>query len=220
MFYLTGLGNLRMIHIMKPLTVLRGAIVATALALSSVSAWALKVDVTVNKMSQKMTVVVDGHEEYVWLVSTGGVGYDTPIGSYHVFRLEKEHFSKEWDDAPMPYSMFFTPLGHAIHGSFHTKALGRRASHGCVRLAPENAAILFDLVQKAGYKNSTINIKNGGFFDFGAPVALAQPPSRPFFLFGNPYAKPLKPVKVLKVDLRIKKSLKKKKQGFSLFSQQ
>jgi L,D-transpeptidase catalytic domain len=95
----------------------RSAAVAAILAFTTSAAWALKVDVTVNKMSQKMTVRVDGQEQYVWLVSTGGVGYETPSGSYHVFRMEKEHFSKEWDDAPMPYSMFFTGEGHAIHGS-------------------------------------------------------------------------------------------------------
>jgi hypothetical protein len=205
----------------------RSAAIAATLALTSSAAWALKVEVTVNKMSQKMTVLVDGQEQYVWLVSTGGVGYDTPIGSYKVFRLEKEHFSKEWDDAPMPYSMFFTGQGHAIHGSFHIKNLGRRASHGCVRLAPENAAILFDLVSKAGYKNSTVNIKNGGFFDFGGPIASAdRPASRPFFLFGNPalkpfaVVKPVKPFKVIKVKATFGKTLKKKKPGFFLFGQQ
>ena len=97
----------------------RAALVVSTLALSSVSAWALKVDISVSKVSQKMTVKVDGVTEYVWLVSTGGAQYDTPSGSYHIFRMEKEHFSKEWDDAPMPYSMFFTGEGHAIHGSYH-----------------------------------------------------------------------------------------------------
>jgi hypothetical protein len=204
----------------------RSAAVAATLALTSSAAWALKVDVTVNKMSQKMTVRVDGLEEYVWLVSTGGVGYETPSGSYHVFRMEKEHFSKEWDDAPMPYSMFFTGEGHAIHGSYHIKNLGRRASHGCVRLAPENAAILFDLMQKAGYKNSTVNIKDGGFFDFSGPVASAdRPPSKPFFLFGKPTVKPIqvvkpvKPAKLFKVDAKTGKKNKKAKSIFANYGQ-
>lgn len=141
-------------------------VMAAAMVAGSVSADAAKVLVSISKISQKMTVSIDGEPTYYWLVSTGGAGYDTPSGTYHPFRMEKEHFSKEWDDAPMPYSMFFTPQGHAIHGSYHIKRLGTRASHGCVRLAPDNAAKLFALVQKNGMKNTTIVIK-GGFFDTG-----------------------------------------------------
>lgn len=130
--------------------------------------------ISINKVSQKMTVSIDGDREYVWPVSTGASGYTTPSGSYRPFRMEKDHFSKEWDDAPMPHSIFFTPKGHAIHGSFYVKSLGRRASHGCVRLAPENAAKLFALVQKAGMSNTRVIVK-GGFFDVGA--ADLEPPS-------------------------------------------
>jgi hypothetical protein len=157
-----------------------------ALSLMTAQASATKVLVVISKVSQRMTVSVDGQQEYSWLVSTGGAGYDTPSGTFHPFRLEKEHFSKEWDDAPMPYSMFFTGEGHAIHGSFHTKRLGTRASHGCVRLAPENAATLFALVEKAGYRNSTFQI-NGGLFDFGDRNAsggdFANTPRQPFKFF-------------------------------------
>ena len=145
-----------------------------ALFLMVAEAEATKVDIVISKPGQKMTVKVDGVTEYVWLVSTGAGQYETPTGTWHPFRMEAEHFSKEWDDAPMPHSIFFTPLGHAIHGSFHTAALGRKASHGCVRISPENAAILFSLVQDAGYKNTTVTIK-GGFFDFGF-----TPPDRSF----------------------------------------
>jgi len=95
-------------------------------------------------------------------VSTGARGYETPSGKYRPFRMEKDHFSKEWDDD----SIFFTTRGHAIHGSFYVKSLGRRASHGCVRLAPDNAAKLYGLVQKAGMQNTTVVLR-GGFFDGG-----------------------------------------------------
>ena len=134
-------------------------------ALSSAGS-ATTVHITINKVSQKMTVRVDGDTEYVWPVSTGARGYETPSGKYRPFRMEKDHFSKEWDDAPMPNSIFFTDRGHAIHGSFHVKSLGRRASHGCVRLAPDNAAKLYGLVQKAGMQNTTVVLR-GGFFDAG-----------------------------------------------------
>jgi hypothetical protein len=168
---------------------------AGALALFVTAAHATVVDITINKISQKMTVRVDGQEEYVWPVSTGAPGFDTPSGKFHPFRMEKEHFSKEWDDAPMPYSMFFTGEGHAIHGSYHLKSLGRRASHGCVRLAPENAAKLFALVQKAGMSNTTIVLR-GGFFEggfgdgFGSKLGedatkLKNKAKKGFFWFGR-----------------------------------
>jgi lipoprotein-anchoring transpeptidase ErfK/SrfK len=182
----------------------RSLVVAGALSFSSISAWALKVDISVSKVSQKMTVSLDGVKTYVWLVSTGGGQYDTPSGNYKIFRMEKEHFSKEWDDAPMPYSMFFTGEGHAIHGSYHIARLGTKASHGCVRLAPENAAILFGLVQKAGYKNSTVSIR-GGFFDSNPDLTVGNSPRKPFRWFWE------KPRAQYADDQLIKPMLKKKK---------
>jgi hypothetical protein len=109
----------------------------------------------VDKSTQQMEVSLDGASLFVWPVSTGAPGYDTPSGSFKPFRMEKEHYSREWDDAPMPHSIFFTMKGHAIHGSNH-KSIGRPASHGCVRLAPKNAAILFDLVKQEGMAKTRI----------------------------------------------------------------
>lgn len=146
-------------------------VVAVAMLVCAVSAGnafaAQNLLITINKSSQKMTVAIDGEKTYTWLVSTGAQGYSTPSGSYKPFRMERDHFSKEWDDAPMPHSIFFTMEGHAIHGSPYTKRLGTRASHGCVRLAPANAAKLFALVQKTGMKNTRVVVKGGFDFDFG-----------------------------------------------------
>ncbi len=103
----------------------------------------------------------------------------TPVGSFKPFRMVVDHFSKEWDDAPMPYSIFFTPEGHAIHGSPHTKRLGMRASHGCVRLAPANAAKLYALVQKTGMKNTRVVIRGGFDFDFGFSDFAGALPRKP-----------------------------------------
>src|SRR5438034_184498 len=150
------------------------------------AAQATKLVILVNKVSQQMTVSVDGAEEYSWPVSTGAAGYDTPSGTYRPFRMEATHFSQQWDNAPMPHSIFFTQEGHAIHGSFHVKYLGRRASHGCVRLAPDNASTLYAMVQKAGMQNTTVIIK-GGLFDGGfySPDAPGIPGARrkPFWFF-------------------------------------
>ncbi|MFO1035025.1 MAG: L,D-transpeptidase [Hyphomicrobiales bacterium] len=146
------------------------------------SALATRIDILISKPGQKMTVRVDGVVKYVWPVSTGAQQYETPAGTWKPFRMEAEHFSKEWDDAPMPHSIFFTGDGHAIHGSYHVKSLGRKASHGCVRLAPENATILFGLVQKAGMSNTTVTIK-GGFFDGGGTLtAGTSHPGSPWWM--------------------------------------
>jgi hypothetical protein len=103
-----------------------------------------------------MTVAVDGVPRWTWPVSTGRPGYDTPSGSFTTFRMAADHFSKEWDDAPMPHSIFFTPKGHAIHGYLDTRHIGSPASHGCVRLEPENAAKLYALVEEEGLPNTKV----------------------------------------------------------------
>ena len=136
--------------------------------------------IAISKPSQSMTVTLDGDTEYRWPVSTGARGYDTPSGNFRPFRMEKEHFSKEWDDAPMPYSIFFTGEGHAVHGSYHVKSLGRRASHGCVRLEPSNAAKLFALVGKVGLSNTRVIVR-GGLFDGGFGNDPDKPARRRLF---------------------------------------
>jgi len=128
-------------------------------ALAAMSpAEAAEVTILVNKTTQRMTVSVDGTERYSWPVSTGLGDYSTPTGAFTPSRLAKMHYSREWDDAPMPHSIFFTDAGHAIHGSNATRRLGTPASHGCVRLAPSNASTLFNLVTAEGLGNTRIEI--------------------------------------------------------------
>ena len=112
--------------------------------------------ITVDKSAQRMTVLRDGMVLYTWPVSTGRSGYATPSGSFAPFRMEADHYSKEWDQAPMPNSIFFTKVGHAIHGSYDTKKLSTPASHGCVRLSPVHAATLFAMVKQDGVTNTKI----------------------------------------------------------------
>src|SRR6185369_5693781 len=131
------------------------------------------VQVTIDKSIQQMTVEVDGRPLYQWPVSTGkGARYDTPSGKFKAFRMERDHFSKEWDDAPMPHSIFFTPKGHAIHGSFDVKRLGTPASHGCVRLSPANAEKLYALVEEHGVLNTTVTLT--GVAPSGAPAVAKR----------------------------------------------
>ena len=112
----------------------------------------------IDKSTQQMTVIRDGAVLHTWPVSTGRAGYPTPSGSFKAFRMEKDHYSKEWDDAPMPHSIFFTKIGHAIHGTDSVGRLGTPASHGCVRLHPANAAVLYSLVKQYGAGNTLIQI--------------------------------------------------------------
>ena len=120
---------------------------------------AAEVLIVVDKASQHMTVSVAGQQRYSWPVSTGMAAYSTPTGTFTPSRLVKMHRSREWDDAPMPHSIFFTDAGHAIHGSHAMSQLGTPASHGCVRLAPRHASILFDLVMAEGLGSTRVEIK-------------------------------------------------------------
>lgn len=148
---------------------MREWITSLCLLVGTISAAAsAEVSVSVNKTTQRMTVSVDGVERYSWPVSTGTTDYSTPTGAFTPSRLAREHYSREWDDAPMPHSIFFTDAGHAIHGSRATGLLGSPASHGCVRLSPVNARILFDLVQTEGPANTRIEIT--GFDPIGTAV--------------------------------------------------
>ena len=128
-----------------------------------------RVLITVDKSTQQMTVEVDGVPRWQWPVSTGRRGFATPSGSYTAFRMEAEHFSQEFDDAPMPHSIFFTRRGHAIHGSYETRRIGTPASSGCVRLHPANAAKLYALVAQRGVTSTTVVVTGG------APASVARP---------------------------------------------
>ncbi len=146
---------------MHRLCFLAAPLLTAALCAAPISAARASVIIAVDKAAQQMTVTVDGEPRWTWPVSTGRLGYATPSGLFSAFRMEKDHFSKEWDQAPMPYAIFFTDSGHAIHGSFETKNLGRRASHGCVRLSPKNAAKLFVLVRERGLTNTKVVVSSG-----------------------------------------------------------
>ena len=129
--------------------------------------------INVDKSSQRMTVTVNGEQLYDWPVTTGGSGYDTPSGTFKPFRMEIDHYSDEYDNAPMPYSIFFTQTGNAIHGTYEQRNLGRAVSHGCVRLSVKNAATLWNLVKQEKMANTKV-VLSGAIPDAG-PVARARP---------------------------------------------
>src|ERR1700748_2340485 len=109
---------------------MRSLVVALAgLAFAVCTSAQAKVAITVDKDAQRMTVAVDGVERYHWPVSTGIPSYETPNGSFRTCRMEEDHYAKEFDDAPMPHSIFFTKIGHAIRGPDFENRLGSPASH-------------------------------------------------------------------------------------------
>ena len=107
------------------------------------------VSISVNLGSQTMHVTSAAGESYTWAISSGRAGFNTPRGYYKPTSLQRMHYSRKYHMSPMPHSIFFRG-GYAIHGTGAVGALGRPASHGCIRLAPGNAAKLFSMVQREG----------------------------------------------------------------------
>ena len=108
--------------------------------------------------AQTMSVSVNGWPEGYWRISSAREGYHTPTGSYRATRLAQIYFSKKYDNAPMPNSVFFYG-GNAIHGTGHISQLGRPASHGCIRLHPTNAETFYELVEEYGPSRTRIIIQ-------------------------------------------------------------
>jgi hypothetical protein len=127
--------------------------------------------VNISKTSQRMAVLVDGSARYNWLVSTGSARHTTPSGVHQPQWLARKWRSKQYGNAPMPHSIFFRN-GYAIHGTTEVARLGKIASHGCIRLHPENAAKLYALVEKQ-MAQTTIVVSNDALEPPG------QPPKKP-----------------------------------------
>jgi len=128
------------------------------LAFSGASTASAALLVHIDKSSQQMDVVIDGVRRFRWPVSTGRRGLGTPSGVFHPQMLARSWFSRRYYNSPMPYSIFFH-RGYAIHGTYELSRLGGPASHGCVRLHPQNAAILFSLVREEGSRSTRIVVE-------------------------------------------------------------
>jgi len=135
--------------------VIASAIVLASSCASTANAALL---VYIDRSSQRMDVVVDGVRRFRWPVSTGRRGLGTPSGMFHPQMLARSWFSRRYYNSPMPYAIFFH-RGYAIHGTYELSRLGGPASHGCVRLHPQNAAILFSLVREEGLRSTRIVVE-------------------------------------------------------------
>lgn len=132
---------------MRMKRIIVGLLALCGLVAMSASATA-KVQIRIDLSSQRM-MVRSATGAHVWPVSTARAGYVTPRGAYAPTMLKRMHYSRKYHMSPMPHAIFFRG-GYAIHGTAATGALGRPASHGCVRLAPGAAARLFQMVQREG----------------------------------------------------------------------
>ena len=106
---------------------------------------------------QRMYVSVNGQQVHTFTVSTAGRGYVTPTGSWSPTRMHRMWYSRKYDNAPMPHSIFFHE-GYAVHATDKISRLGTPASHGCVRLHPDDARAFFAMVMEAGRANTRIVI--------------------------------------------------------------
>jgi lipoprotein-anchoring transpeptidase ErfK/SrfK len=132
--------------------------VAASMATGSNSAHAASIKALVDISQQRMRVFVDGKQKYTWRVSTGLRATPTPLGAYTPFALTRKQYAKQWN-MHLPYVVSLDWKGTAVHGTYQTSKLGRKASHGCIRLAPRNAAIFYNLVGRYGLSNSQVVIK-------------------------------------------------------------
>lgn len=139
-----------------------GTVMATALVQgigvkSAEASAAQQLVATISISKQRMDVSVDGQHVLEWKVSTAGKGYVTPTGKFKPTRMHEMWYSRKYDNAPMPHSVFFHG-GYAVHATPHVKNLGRPASHGCIRLHPDAAQDFFTLVETFGATNTSIVI--------------------------------------------------------------
>jgi hypothetical protein len=143
--------------------------------------------ININLTTQRMVVTESGKQKYTWAVSSGAYGYATPTGTFKPSWMSKMWYSKQYDNAPMPHSIFFKG-GAAIHATSSIHLLGTPASHGCVRLSPSNAAKLYAMVSRHGKDHTQISVH--GRPKYTAPqIARARPGSAPRMRYAySPYS--------------------------------
>ena len=104
---------------------------------------------------QRLTVLEKGTVKHVWPISSGRRGYATRTGTFRPQWMTRMWYSRQYEWSPMPHAVFFN-RGTAFHATRAVGLLGRPASHGCIRLAPANAALLFALVRSHGLTQTKV----------------------------------------------------------------
>ena len=140
--------------------------------------WVLKPEIApsgpvlvyVDLSRQRATIYRNGVRIGVSTISSGKHGYETPTGVFTILEKDKDHRSRTYDDAPMPYQQRLTWKGVAMHAG---NLPGFPASHGCVRLPMEFARKLFDVTPMGG----TVVIAGGDADPVKRPAAGVLAPA-------------------------------------------
>ncbi len=104
-----------------------------------------KLVMTVDLQARVISVFKGGHEIGASAVLLGTDKHPTPLGTFPIRYKMRHNVSEKYNNAPMPYSMFLTSDGVALHGSDVENGY---ASHGCVGMPDEFAAKVFALAKK------------------------------------------------------------------------
>ena len=123
----------------------------------------------VDKSKQKLYLWIMGELKDSFLVSTGkGKKHETPVMSLHPDGpVLTKYSSKKFPGGSylglgnMPYAVFIRD-GYAVHGTTtgNFAKLGTKASHGCIRLHPDNAKVFNALVKSVGIGQTWISVKD------------------------------------------------------------
>lgn len=121
----------------------------------------------INKDDQRLYLYIDGKMVDTFKISTGSTRHETPTFDMQPNGpIFQKYTSKKYPGGNynglgnMPYAIFIQG-GYALHGTTrgNIPRLGKKASHGCVRMHPDNAKVLNELVRKAGLENFWVTIE-------------------------------------------------------------
>lgn len=124
--------------------------------------------VEVIKSRQMLFLYLDGELKDSFPVSTGTKKYTTPnLNVKPTGPVFTKYTSRKWpggnykDLGNMPYAVFIKG-GYAIHGTTpgNFSKLGTVASHGCIRLHPDNARVFYELVKLIGLSDTWVNVRD------------------------------------------------------------
>jgi hypothetical protein len=159
---------------------------------------AVTLTLTADLTAQRLTVLEGAEVKHVWPISSGRRGYATPAGTFRPTWMARMWYSRQYDASPMPHSVFFNN-GIAFHATSAVGLLGRPASHGCIRLAPANAAQLYALVRSHGLIHTKVVVHGAPRFEEPAVARRGLPASSAQAALGrqrgtarvSPYGRPL-----------------------------
>ncbi len=99
----------------------------------------------INLSTQTLTAYEGNSAVFSTLISSGST-FPTPTGTYSIlYRVRAQRMTGPGYDLPnVPWVMYFTNRGHAIHGAYWHNNFGRPMSHGCINMRPSEAEWLYN----------------------------------------------------------------------------